>query len=993
MKTTSIFTFLLIAFGFSTTHKVHSQIAYQNTLTPYQLVQDILIGSGISAFNITYNGTASISTSAQSYSGARSFTSSTFIFPAGVYLRTGGSPSIVDADLSSIANGSITNGSILEFDFIATGDTLNFEYIFASSEYTGYTCSGFNDAFGFFLSGPGISGSFTNNAVNVALIPGTTIPVAINTVNSGTPSGSYPAATCSAANPNFVANSVYFTTTNGDFSGESYNGSTINLLAVSNLQCGGTYHIKLGICNVADQALNSGVYLKAESFVSNVVTIQAQGSINTGSFTDTILAEGCISTELLFIRPSFYTDSSQTFTVTLTGTATAADFTSLPGSIFFPVGVDTDAYTLTPIADGISEPMEWLQIKGYSVTVCGDTIYDSLTVYVVDHYNFTYSVPDTVLAVCVPDTPQVAVTNIQGSLGPFETNWSWGDTINPAFMPNNGFQPDTILYTITVIDFCGWAVQDTVILIVDSLPPAFNVTPGYFSTYNCVNVDQLFTATLTNPTIGPYAFSWSNGTAGATSTLLDNNVSGDTIDYTVSLLDGCGTTITDTVTIITNYNIPYFIIGPNDTLYSNCPTQNVTAAINLTNSTFPQYSILWENGGTLTTNQIANNGINGASEYHTITVTNGCGMVWTDSVLVINNFTQPTSQINPNDTLTVDCVIDSAFATGIITNNTNGPYSYIWSNGATTSSTWIPVDTANGTFVPFSVTITDGCGFSTTSSGVISVQQTLAIDSMFTTLSLACVPTGSATAFVSGINDTINPTNQMYYNWSGPGQNGLYSIDASTATNISSGWYYFTATDDVCSVNDSILVNAQNSPVAIVTASPNSGYVPLSVTFSNSSQNTSSYQWNFGNGQIASTTNLNSVSATYLDTGLYIVQLIATQGLNCSDTTYLTIYVYPPPAIPPTFPPVWNIPNVFSPNGDKSNDVFFIETTNVETIHMIITNRWGNTMLDSSGPNPIWNGNTNAGAPAEDGVYFYKIKLTGTDGTKIDLNGFLQIVR
>jgi len=969
----------------------YGQMTFTNTQSPSQLVQNVLLGTGITVSNITVNGSAANALVVTTKIGYFEDGNSTFPIAKGVVMSSGNvttlsgvssvfSSSIVgggsDPDLVTISGVTINDANVLEFDFVAIGDSMNFKYIFGSEEYPEFVGGTVNDAFGFFLSGPGITGTYTNNAVNLAIIPGTTTAVSINTVNQN-------------------VNTAYYTSNAANFYGTSsvLDGFTVVLIAATSLQCGGIYHIKLAIGDGGDSVYDSAVFLEAESFSSNVVTIDAQGSVNTGSFTDTILAEGCVSTDLLFIRPEIYTNSAQTFNVTLNGTATSADFISLPSSVFFPIGVDTVTYTLTPIADGITEPMEWLQIKGYSVTVCGDTIYDSLTIYVVDHYDFSYSVPDTVLAICVPDTPQVAVTNIQGSIGPFQTQWSWGDTINPAFMPNNGFQPDTILYTITVLDFCGWAIQDTVILVVDSLPPAFYVAPGYLATYNCVNVDQLFTAAVMSPTIGPYTFSWNNGTVGTTSTLLDNNVSGDTIDYTVSLLDGCGTIITDTVTIIANYQVPNFTIVPNDTVSANCPTQMVTVALNLTSGTYGPYTHLWTNGATTATVQLANNGVNGASQWYYVTSTNACGMSTTDSVLVVNNFTLPTSQINPNDTLIVDCIVDSTFATGVITNNTNGPYTYIWSNGATTSSTWIPVDATNGTFVPFSVTITDDCGFSTTSNGVIAVQQTLTIDSMFTTLSLACVPTGSAAGFVSGINDTINPTNQMYYNWSGPGPNGLYSIDAATATNISAGWYYFTATDDVCSVNDSILVNAQNSPVAIATASPNSGYAPLSVTFSNSSQNTTSYLWDFGNGQTASTTNLNSVGTTYLDTGLYIVQLIATQGPNCSDTTYLTIYVYPPPVIPPTFPPIWNIPNVFSPNGDKSNDVFFIETTNVETVHMIITNRWGNTMLDRLGPNPIWDGTTNSGAPAEDGVYFYKITLTGTDGTKVELDGFLQIVK
>ena len=166
----------------------HSQtFTYQNTLTPAQLVQDVLIGTGVVASNITFNGTAANANSIQT--AGQTFSATGFPFANGVYLKTAGASVITDPDLSAIASGNPTNGAILEFDFVAVGDSLVFNYVFASSEYTGYTCSSFNDAFGFFLSGPGLSGPYTNGAVNLALVPGGNIPVTINTVNSGVPSG------------------------------------------------------------------------------------------------------------------------------------------------------------------------------------------------------------------------------------------------------------------------------------------------------------------------------------------------------------------------------------------------------------------------------------------------------------------------------------------------------------------------------------------------------------------------------------------------------------------------------------------------------------------------------------------------------------------------------------------------------------------------------------------------------------------------------------
>ncbi|MDP0953449.1 choice-of-anchor L domain-containing protein, partial [Klebsiella pneumoniae] len=76
------------------------------------------------------------------------------------------------------------DAAVLQFDFIPLGDTLKFDYVFASEEYNVYVGGGVNDVFAFLLSGPNPAGGNYVDA-NLALLPGTTTPVSINTVNNG----------------------------------------------------------------------------------------------------------------------------------------------------------------------------------------------------------------------------------------------------------------------------------------------------------------------------------------------------------------------------------------------------------------------------------------------------------------------------------------------------------------------------------------------------------------------------------------------------------------------------------------------------------------------------------------------------------------------------------------------------------------------------------------------------------------------------------------
>jgi large repetitive protein len=240
------------------------QIVVTNTQAPNNLVQNVLLGNGVTATNITYNGSAVNAQTIQSNVSFFNAAGTTFPLASGVLLTTGvgtaaigpnnstsftqgGTPSVSsDADLNAIAAGSVTNGAILEFDFVPSGDTVSFRYVFGSDEYPEFSPSSYNDAFGFFLSGPGLSGPYTNGAVNIALIPGTTTPVTINNVGD-------------------QSNTQYYVdNTNGAGYGTAiqYDGTTVVLTAVSQVQCGQTYHIKLAISNVGDQSYDSGFSLR-----------------------------------------------------------------------------------------------------------------------------------------------------------------------------------------------------------------------------------------------------------------------------------------------------------------------------------------------------------------------------------------------------------------------------------------------------------------------------------------------------------------------------------------------------------------------------------------------------------------------------------------------------------------------------------------------------------------------------------------------------------
>ncbi|HET7818972.1 MAG TPA: choice-of-anchor L domain-containing protein, partial [Bacteroidia bacterium] len=149
------------------------------------LVKNVLLGKGITVTNIEYAGSP---IQIGFFNGQKS----NLNLDSGIVMTTGSitsaeGPNTVsdsavvidtlpmnDPDLLKLSNASsIYDRASIDFDFIANSDSICFKYVFGSEEYMEFVNAGYNDAFGFFLSGPGISGPFSDKAVNLALIPNT----------------------------------------------------------------------------------------------------------------------------------------------------------------------------------------------------------------------------------------------------------------------------------------------------------------------------------------------------------------------------------------------------------------------------------------------------------------------------------------------------------------------------------------------------------------------------------------------------------------------------------------------------------------------------------------------------------------------------------------------------------------------------------------------------------------------------------------------------
>lgn len=247
-----------------------------NTINAQDLVH-ALIGTGPHAplvSNISFKG-------ANCAAGIFTDPSNVFGFSDGIVLSSGSINHIVgpnmsdratmnnmrfgDDELDALIPGHRTfDAAVLEFDFECTRiQEISFQYVFSSEEYNEYIGSSFNDIFGFFVNG-----------VNIACIPSTTIPVAINNLNCGKP--------CMSED-NYCA---LFKSNDPNDGGVLYDteadGFTVALTATAVVNPG-INHIKLAIADAGDRSLDSHVLIKSESFICAPPGIIVDIDIKPGS--------------------------------------------------------------------------------------------------------------------------------------------------------------------------------------------------------------------------------------------------------------------------------------------------------------------------------------------------------------------------------------------------------------------------------------------------------------------------------------------------------------------------------------------------------------------------------------------------------------------------------------------------------------------------------------------------------------------------------------
>lgn len=808
------------------------------------LVQNVLVGGCLTVSNITYTGNAA----AIGY-----FSNATPMGVSdGIILSTGSiynapgpnsSPSQStsffgggDADLNSLPGGTTQDAAVLRFSFLPLSSDVSFDFVFASEEYPEFVDTGFNDVFGFFISGPGITGQ-----QNIALVPGTSTPITINTINA-------------------VTNSSYYTPNLGTVT--QFDGYTKVLTATATgLTPCQLYTIKLAIGDVGDSAYDSAVFLQANSFNAGQ-SVSVQGIVPSSQTGEAY--EGCQDGYFLFTRPSD-ADLSVPLTIPINVSGTAqpnVDYAALPTEAVIAAGDTSVLLNINAYSDALAEGSESI-IVAINQLLCNCTLPPPDTISIFDSPEPFEAFISNDPVICPGDDVTIAVVAAGSQFTPYNYVWN-----NGSNFPYTIIAPTTTTsYTITVTDGCGRQINQTVTVNVSAAAPNADITdvPPLCSVDGTISLQSVSDGgTWSGAGVDPQT-----GVFDPVAAVASGASSPYTITY--SLNNTCGSDSDNTVIVVNTPGNP--IINP---VPLQCANGNpITLTANVSGGTWSGAGIV---GGSNTTGQFNPALVGSSSTTISYTVAGNCGGVGT---LVINVNTIPTASISGGGTV---CGAGGSPAPISITSTGSLPFSVVYAIDGVNQP---PLNIATNPYL-----------FPATQAGVYTLVSASNSNGCPATLS------GSATVLSSNISASVNATNAACFN--GLGSAAAVVINGATPYSyqwnvvgvgntanppaLAAGSYAVTATDaNGCTASASATIGQPTQLMASLVQASNTCTASASgaiQTQANGGTPNYSYQWSGGAGNAANATNL--AASTYT--------LTVTDANACTATLSHTITANPLPA-------------------------------------------------------------------------------------------------
>jgi gliding motility-associated-like protein len=528
-----------------------------------------------------------------------------------------------------------------------------------------------------------------------------------------------------------------------------------------------------------------------------------------------------------------------------------------------------------------------------------------------------------------PDTTICAGTqahlNVSGQLM-FSYNWSPVNGLNASFIPNPYAHPSvTTTYHVTVTTL----IDSNLIVNGD-----FELGNTAFSsnyTYNPTSVwNEATYAVTTNPQIvHPNFAACSDHTSGSGNMMVVNGAGTANITFwcqSVAVQPNTdyafSTWLTTVVTSspgIMQFSINNIQLGTPFTAPS-------------TNCTWQQFYVIWNSGSATTANIciVNQNTATSGNDFAIDDISFKPFCVATDSVTVS---IKQVPAFAGNDTAV--CKGDPALLSA------SGGASYHWDSGHNTKN--VTIFPATDTIYYVTVTDSQGC------KGEDSVRVSL--------MPLPVVSAGDDQYICPKDTATLTGSGGIGYLWSNGQQNQTIRVVPPL-----SSIYQLTVTDtNGCKNRDSLIVFVRPAPEVVTNA--DTGVCP-GLPANLMAAGALNYIWAPATGLSAASGA--AVTATPEETTIYYVTGTDTYG--CKDSAAVKVEILECGL---------TIPNVFTPNADGKNDLFFIDYKGIRKYDLRIYNRWGRVVFESTRKDHFWDGRID-GTPAASGTYFYILLLDKT---------------
>ena len=410
-----------------------AQLTVQGGFTAQQLAEN-LAGPGLTVTNATLIGSVTSRGTFQSVNTGLGVNSGVILTTGRIVEAVG--PAVNDASndngrpgdaaLNNLAGIQTYDAAVLQFDFVVETDNIQFNFVFASEEYPEFVGAGYNDVFAFFISGPGITGN-----QNIALVPGTTTPVSIDNINTGS-YWQYYVDNASNTQVRFDA----FTT-------------RLTARKTGLIPCE-TYTLSLRIADAGDGVLDSGVFLEENSLVQGTVS----ATTNTAS-GDSIALEGCVKASFTFNLDTVYPQATP-IPITVGGTATnGVDYAYIDSLIVIPAGQQSATVFVDAFADGLTEGQELVTLTYFPEPCAPPQV---VRLYIQDNTPITFSSQGTNPTCSNANNGQIQL-NISGGTAPYTVVLNGVDTFSTSTITN--LPAGT--YGIEVLDIYGCGAQAQVV--------------------------------------------------------------------------------------------------------------------------------------------------------------------------------------------------------------------------------------------------------------------------------------------------------------------------------------------------------------------------------------------------------------------------------------------------------------------------------------------------------------------------------------------------